>query len=484
MDSPVPSECDATGGGSEEDEEAPAVNPAPPSDAAAVLHSDAIGDTLYSERGVLRTLMALNAAVPRYLGLPSDGAGGGGDVRDAGDSVGTARRDCGGRVEAVVAGGGGAAGVEHRTGYGGEIAAVKSETMTEEERSDCGPESEPALMELDGQLEQELCQLWDMTAERAVAEFVAGSGLLEVAWPLLGRSPCPRLLEIVAGTLANCAGHGVAALPGGADTAASAAGLLLANSRGDPPLLRETLRLVQAAACAQPEPERLLRELSGWLPLLCEVLRGALSAPLLRQTLGLLTAVAELRGRRRWWLAELAAADRLPESVLEGLAQLVSGDAAGVTAEDMLDCCRDSLVLLAEVETLEGAAKPEPGQSAWRGRRCGDRCLCAARLGSQRCAFATVRNPRGSCCGPPPGRLLCGGGPRSVQVAQYWLKATHVRLQFYAVLLLYVDVEVVHDTTGRLVSLGCLPMISGARHSSTHMHFYSFREHNLPVSQD
>ena len=50
------------------------------------------------------------------------------------------------------------------------------------------------------------------------------------------------------------------------------------------------------------------------------------------------------------------------------------------SSEELLDCCRDSLVLLAEVETAEGAAKLEPGQLAWRGR-CGDRCPCSAQLG-------------------------------------------------------------------------------------------------------
>ncbi|KAF0294789.1 Protein saal1 [Amphibalanus amphitrite] len=248
---------------------------------------DAIGDTLYSERGLLRTLMALNAAVPRYLGLERS-AGEGGDA--GGDGAGESSEDGGG--------------------------------------------DGPPLMELDAELEEQLCQLWDMTAERAVAEFAAASGLLEVVWPLLDRSPCPRLLEIVAGALANCAGHGAKALPGGADTAAAA-----------------------------PEPERLLRALAGWLPLLADVLRGALSAPLLRQALGLLAAVAELPERRAWWLGELAAARELPAAVLEGLAQLVGGGGAGVTAAEALDCCRDSLLLLAEVEAMEGAEKPDTGQS-------------------------------------------------------------------------------------------------------------------------
>ena len=390
MDSPVQFKPAMTDDQSED--EGPAVNPAPPPDAAVaglgdVLHSDAIGDTLYSERGVLRTLMALNAAVPRYLGLEAeaaDGAGNGAEeagdvagdgegsatvrntgdggedgVRDAGDGVRVAGSDGGERMEAVVSAEDGSG-----TDRGRQTVAGGGGGPTDGEPG-C---EEPPLMELDSELEQQLCDLWDMSAERAVAEFAAGSGLLEVAWPLLDRSPCPRLLEILAGTLANCAGHGVSALPGGADTAASAVALLIANSRGDAPVLRETLRLAQAALCALPEPEPLLRALSGWLPLLTDVLRGALSAPLLRQTLGLLAAVAQLPGRRRWWLAELAALEGLSEAVLEGLAQLVTGGRAGVTADDALDCCRDALLLLAEVEAVEGAARPASGQSVGRRR--------------------------------------------------------------------------------------------------------------------
>ena len=42
---------------------------------------------------------------------------------------------------------------------------------------------------------------------------------------------------------------------------------------------------------------------------------------------------------------------------------------AGGTAEEALACCRDSLLLLAEVEAEDGAAGPQSGQSA--GRRQG-----------------------------------------------------------------------------------------------------------------
>ncbi|XP_043242457.1 uncharacterized protein LOC122392038 isoform X2 [Amphibalanus amphitrite] len=350
MDSGTPSDSETGCGrsGSEDEDGTPSVNPAPPPAAGpldAVLHSDAIGDTLYSERGLLRTLMALNAAVPRYLGLERS-AGEGGDAE--GDGAGESPEDGGG--------------------------------------------DEPPLMELDAELEEQLCQLWDMTAERAVAEFAAASGLLEVVWPLLDRSPCPRLLEIVSGALANCAGHGAKALPGGADTAAAAVGLLIAGSRGDAPVLRETLRLAQAAACAQPEPERLLRALAGWLPLLVDVLRGALFAPLLRQALGLLAAVAELPDRRAWWLGELAAVRELPAAVLEGLAQLVGGDGAGVTAAEALDCCRDSLLLLAEVEAMEGAEKPDTDSWVAPVPRL-VRGVCEARR-----AAAASADPRLACC--------------------------------------------------------------------------------------
>ncbi|XP_037074556.1 protein saal1-like [Pollicipes pollicipes] len=182
-DEPLPPEGD--------DDELDTVNPAPPleaGDASSVLHSDAIGDTMYSERGVLRTLMALNAAVPRYIGLG------------------------------------------------------------QHQNSACD-ESEPPLMELDTELEQQLCQLWDMSAERDVAVFLGNCGLVEVALPLLGRSPCPRLLEILAGTFANCAAHGPTGLA------------QLYAVRGELPeeellqTCRDTLRLVAELRAELPDTE-------------------------------------------------------------------------------------------------------------------------------------------------------------------------------------------------------------------------------------
>lgn len=406
-----PAAADGAGSAESEPAEDCAVNPAPPPEAGdqlSVLRSDAIGDTMYSERGVLRILMALNQAVPRYLGGSVEEADEGANENERNNREGACDRNtASGNADPAKGESGGTQGgkadsagmpvsegnhsVSPAGGAAKSALAISSPALASSNSASCPSDEKPSpvictyreadaaagveaaesdaavpagLMELDGELEQQLCQLWDMTAERDVAAYLHSAGFLQVSWPLLGRSPCPRLLEILAGTLANCLAH-AGAFPISAQLVAEAAELLIGNSRDDAPLLAETLRLVTAGVCggAAPPAAPLHAAVASWLPLLRRLLAGALSPHLLWKALELVAAVAAPPDSRQQWLERLAEVDGWTAAMLEALRQLLTSPGE-VAAADQLTACREMLRLTADLAQAAPDVQATPPEAA------------------------------------------------------------------------------------------------------------------------
>lgn len=118
-------------------------NPSPPPEvleASETLAGDAIGETLFSERWVLRTLMKLTEVV--------------------------------------------------------------SQKTKEESNADEDDDSD-AIQQLDREIESLLCQLWDMCTDKDVVKFLVGLPTLDMIADAMTYTKMPRLTEIVVGILGN-----------------------------------------------------------------------------------------------------------------------------------------------------------------------------------------------------------------------------------------------------------------------------------------
>lgn len=195
------------------------VNPPPPSELgeaeSAVLRGDAIGDTAYTQRWVLNTLLTITKALPEYLGTDDGPAeendkkeeGGDGDVIEMKESDGQAR-------------------------------GLSTTTVP----------SKAGIVELAEDVENAACQLWDMTAEKDVVLHLLEFGafdILHLATDIITLSRAPRLTEVVVGVVANicCQAEGCEKVIEHRALLSSCLNLL--QSTDDVPTLVECMRLLQ-----------------------------------------------------------------------------------------------------------------------------------------------------------------------------------------------------------------------------------------------
>lgn len=134
------------------DDEGAVVNPCPPDDMekeeSEVLRGDAIGNTAYTHRWVLNTLITITQSLPKYMGADN--------------------------------------------------------SNTEGEDVEC------EVLELSDEVEQSACQLWDMTAERDVALHLISLDVLDMrdlVEEVIKNSKAPRLTEVMVGVVANLCCH-------------------------------------------------------------------------------------------------------------------------------------------------------------------------------------------------------------------------------------------------------------------------------------
>ncbi|XP_042223064.1 uncharacterized protein LOC121867264 [Homarus americanus] len=151
------------------------VNPSLPSELGeaecAVLRGDAIGNTAYTHRWVLNTLLTITQALPRYLTTDDK-------------TIGETTSNCPEATNEDV-------GMENF-----EKKPVEEDTA---EKSD-------SILELAEDVENAACQLWDMTAEPDVVDYLLGLSVVDIlhlAKDIITLSRAPRLTEVVVGVVAN-----------------------------------------------------------------------------------------------------------------------------------------------------------------------------------------------------------------------------------------------------------------------------------------
>ncbi|XP_038663500.1 protein saal1 isoform X2 [Scyliorhinus canicula] len=108
-----------------------------------------------------------------------------------------------------------------------------------------------AETELDEDLENEICKIWDMSMDEDVAVFLQEFNATDILLGIIGKSKCPRLTEICVGILGNMACY--------KETCQSITNnnnlvevLLLLLGDTDPPTLLETSRLI-LSCLSQPD---------------------------------------------------------------------------------------------------------------------------------------------------------------------------------------------------------------------------------------
>uniref|UniRef100_UPI00398EA1C2 protein saal1 isoform X3 n=1 Tax=Pristiophorus japonicus TaxID=55135 RepID=UPI00398EA1C2 len=108
-----------------------------------------------------------------------------------------------------------------------------------------------AETELDEDLENEICKVWDMSMDEDVAVFLQEFNATDILLGIIGKSKCPRLTEICVGILGNMACY--------KETCQSITNndnlvevLLLLLGDSDPPSLLETSRLI-LTCLSQPD---------------------------------------------------------------------------------------------------------------------------------------------------------------------------------------------------------------------------------------
>ncbi|XP_072448183.1 protein saal1 isoform X2 [Chiloscyllium punctatum] len=105
--------------------------------------------------------------------------------------------------------------------------------------------------ELDEDLENEICKMWDMSMDEDVAVFLQEFNATDILLGIIGKSKCPRLTEICVGILGNmaCYKETCQAISNN-DNLVNVLLLLLGDS--DPPTLLETSRLI-LGCLSQPD---------------------------------------------------------------------------------------------------------------------------------------------------------------------------------------------------------------------------------------
>ncbi|XP_042858591.1 uncharacterized protein LOC122244679 isoform X2 [Penaeus japonicus] len=280
------------------------VNPPPPSELgeaeSAVLRGDAIGNTTYTHRWVLNTLLTITKALPEYLGT-DDGPAEENGKEDEEEGYVIEMKDTDGQAE-------------------GPSAA----TVT----------GKAGIVELAEDVESAACQLWDMTAEKDVVLHLLEFGavdILHLATDIITLSRAPRLTEVVVGVVANicCQAEGCEKVIEHRALLSSCLSLLQATD--DVPTLVECLRLLQLLLWhvthrVKPEDRSkcpLVLALKGHEPLkvaLIFILKNSLSEVLLSSVMQFLEALMYI------WLPDdqcYMAADYTESGLVEGVVEVM-----------------------------------------------------------------------------------------------------------------------------------------------------------------
>ncbi|KAI1232568.1 Protein SAAL1, partial [Lamprotornis superbus] len=171
-------------------------NPSPPCSDAEEEEGDAVGNTVYSKHWLFSVLTRLIEVRGRR-----EGAGGG-------PVVGRRRV---GAVRPLPGPGGDTAGT-HRgkiRGHSGDAPgrfprpAVSQVIAPAEPDPTASPEG--ARAELDEEMENDICKVWDMSMDEDVALFLQEFNAPDIFMGIFAKSKCPRLTEICVGILGNMA---------------------------------------------------------------------------------------------------------------------------------------------------------------------------------------------------------------------------------------------------------------------------------------
>ncbi|KAK8380910.1 hypothetical protein O3P69_008080 [Scylla paramamosain] len=173
----------------------------------AILRGDAIGSTTYTHRWVLHTLLTITEALPQYL--------------TTGDRC----------VK-----------IDHKMTGGDEEADTEH---TEKQHSSLSTSN---VIELEEDVENAACQLWDMTAEPDVVSHLLNLDvvdILQLAKEIITLSRAPRLTEVVVGVVANlcCQAEGCEKVIASESLLPSCLAIL--HSTDDVPTLVEAFRLLK-----------------------------------------------------------------------------------------------------------------------------------------------------------------------------------------------------------------------------------------------
>ncbi|XP_013003583.2 protein SAAL1 isoform X2 [Cavia porcellus] len=111
------------------------------------------------------------------------------------------------------------------------------------ENTKSNPDDEEQQMELDEEMENEICKVWDMSMDEDVALFLQEFNAPDIFMGILAKSKCPRLREICVGILGNMACFQEICVSISSDKNLGQV-LLHCLYDSDPPTLLETSRLL------------------------------------------------------------------------------------------------------------------------------------------------------------------------------------------------------------------------------------------------
>ncbi|CAG0884667.1 unnamed protein product [Darwinula stevensoni] len=176
----------------------------------------------------------------------------------------------------------------------------------------CSEKDEP--MELEKELESNICLLWDMTVEPAVAILVIQHGILDVITETVRKSCSPRLTEIAVGILGNICCHEAGLEKVKADQQELMQLIVALLSCTDSPTLVEVIRLLYAVVWREQEAGKGNAESnkpsSMWINLLYNeeayqalvfILKSSTNEDLLIKTSQLLAAILNFEGKAKFF---------------------------------------------------------------------------------------------------------------------------------------------------------------------------------------
>ncbi|CAH8509388.1 unnamed protein product [Schistosoma rodhaini] len=175
-------------------------------------------------------------------------------------------------------------------------------------------EEDPSRKELETELEEQLCCLWDLTVNRDVLKFLDEFEIVSIFNNALGSVQNPRLLEIIVGILGNLAYDPLACRKMSESESFIVRVINLLYTR-DTPALIETCRLIQTALASDEYRAPWLNEIrfqTEFLENMLFILKSSTNATLLIGTVRLIDVIT----REDDSLAEVWCGDRLLTAIL------------------------------------------------------------------------------------------------------------------------------------------------------------------------